>query len=152
MNLDQTIALVAFVQAIRPTQDMDDMTPKAWQWVLADVDIDAAREAVLDIARREKWIDPSEIVKTVRRSRRDRLKAVGDDLAPNVDPDDVTAWVAELRALRTAVAHGRVTPEQLGQYSRGELPTLTGVPAHIGPGQQLIKRDMRALGRVKQCD
>jgi hypothetical protein len=48
-----------------------------------------------------------------------------DRVVPNVDPDDVEAWLAERRALIAAVAAGTVDPDAYARSGR----TLTGAPA-----------------------
>lgn len=55
---------------------------------------------------------------------RRRLASI-ETVAPNVDPDDVEAWVAERQALIAAVRAGAV---DLAEYARSGR-TLTGAPA-----------------------
>ena len=143
MNLDECRALCGYINKIRPSQEMDDDTPKAWVHVLAGVTIADARVVVIGLARDKAWVDPHEIVAASRRLRRARLAEAGfDELTPNVDPDDTAGWVAERRALRDAIASGAMSVADVRAYERAEVPPLTGAAPWIEAGQQLTSKPL----------
>lgn len=125
MTLDECRALCAWLAKLgKPGITAD--TPEAWHLLIGDLAIEDVRACFRDLAA-EKWIEPDTIRAAVRRLRRDRLQRLGfDELCPQVDPDDVTRWAAERRALRDAIASGRMGPDDVVAYAAGEVPPLTG--------------------------
>lgn len=71
---------------------------------------------------------------------RRRLASI-ETVAPNVDPDDVEAWVAERQALIAAVRAGMV---DLAEYARSGR-TLTGAPAWPANGVDEPRRRLRVV-------
>lgn len=146
MDLTETSALTAWVRALKPAQQMTTETPIAWQAVLADVSLDDAKAAVVELAREKSWIEPVDIASRVRSVRARRLAdARFAEWVPNVDPDDAPRWAAELRALRDAVASGRATAADREPYEAGLVPPLTGGPAWRSGVPVLRDRPVSAL-------
>ena len=86
----------------------------AWQTVLADVDIEAAKAAVTaHYAAETRWIMPADIRQAVLKRRAEAAADYqGPGLTtdiPDADPDDVRAYLAALRSQRTRAADG-LTP------------------------------------------
>lgn len=105
MNVTQTTRLCRAIAALAPAQKFDDETPAIWSVVLAGVRYEDAREAVVAIAQRQAFIAPADVIAEVRRIRRNRL-ASADRMLPDVDPDDVPAWLAARRGQLAALADG----------------------------------------------
>ncbi len=147
MNITEVRAMCRWLTALVPHQQLDDETPEAWCPLLASVAVADARAAVLAILERDPYVDPRAIKAEVKRIREARLSAAGfQELAPNVDPADAPAYLAERRALQQAIASGRMGPGDVDAYAAGEVQPLTAVPAWRGPAP-LVARDMtRALG------
>jgi hypothetical protein len=128
MNLLETTALCAILTSICPQQRFDETTPAAWATVLADIPATDARTATLNLARKQRFIAPCEIIAEVQRMRAERIAALQIPAA-NCDPDD-PAWVAEHRAIVKAIADGTMTdPAAYAASGR----TITGAaPKPIG--------------------
>lgn len=109
-------------------QDEALATIALWAVTLADVDPQFALNAVAQHAAQSPYlIKPSDIAAQWRTHVRDRA-ARHVDPVPAADPDDVTAYNAELRATRAAAA-GNVIPLHGPRTALGpgkhELATLT---------------------------
>lgn len=92
----EAVSLCRVVRAICPQQAMDELTPDAWGLVLEQTRFEDAKEAVVNLGKRQPFIAPSEVVAEVKRIRRDRI-AVHPPIAP---PDGLTdveygAWLRE---------------------------------------------------------
>ena len=150
MNITETTALITWQKIIKPAQEFDDLTPRAWQPILRDVSVDDARAVVVDLARTASWIDPNDIVAAARRLRRERLTTAGfTELAPNVDPDNPAGWIAERRALREAIASGQLPAADVPRYEAGEIPPLTGAEPLVTQGAVLVSKPIaKALAAV----
>lgn len=63
MNRKEVAAIVAYVSQLQPAQRFDDYTALAWFDVLGDVDatVEQATKACAAVAKRERWIAPSDI-------------------------------------------------------------------------------------------
>ncbi|MFB7672898.1 hypothetical protein ACFC26_15970 [Kitasatospora purpeofusca] len=74
MNELEAVALARYVRALCPQQKFDEYTPDAWHDVLGDYDLQDCKQAAADIARRQPWIAPAEIIDEVKRNRNGRLE------------------------------------------------------------------------------
>ena len=147
MNVSEVAAMVAYLRTAKPAMNLGipEQTARDWAPLLEPYEAAEARWAVDNLLATTEWFALADIVQAMRRGRRDRLGSAGfNELAPNVDPADVAGYLAEARALKAALASGRMGPDAAKAYAAGELPTLTGRPPHVTAGA-LIKRDMRAL-------
>lgn len=82
----------------------------AWSPLLTTIDFDEAREAVTThYASSTRWIMPADIRDAVRAAHRNRLERHTDP-TPTADPDNPTAYRAELLNTRRAVATGQQQP------------------------------------------
>lgn len=112
MNRAETETICRAIASMAPAQKFEDETPAFWAVALKDVRYEDAREAVITIVQRQLFVAVADIRAEVKRIRLARLESV-DTIAPNVDPDNVLAWQAELRAMRAAAADGTLDVEAL---------------------------------------
>jgi hypothetical protein len=109
VNATETAKICDAISQIKPAQKMDEETPAFWSLILADVRYEDARLALINLAKRDKFIDPSDIITEVKAMRRERL-ASSDLLLPEVDPDDVQGWLEARRRGIAALANGEIGP------------------------------------------
>jgi hypothetical protein len=127
MNPQEAVALCRFTAACCPAQKFDEYTPDAWGLILADIRLIDAKEAVVEIKKTSTWVDPSDIIREVRKVRAARIAQHGELIPPaDLDPDNVPEYVKWLRAAREAIGDGNPPP---------------GVP-------ELARRDMKQLERT----
>lgn len=113
MTPAETVLLVRYVKAQKAAQAIDEYTPEAWHDALGHLRLADCREAVRRLAVIERWIDPSDIAKTVKTIRHERIIAAGDTPLPpelGVDPDDAVGYRDALREWRRHAADGDVAP------------------------------------------
>jgi hypothetical protein len=97
-----------------------------WQEELEGVRFLDGVQAVKNVSHRADFVSLKDLLAEVRTIRLKRLEGA-DVIEPNVDPDNVLAWQAEMRALRAAAADGTLKVEE---YRKGGV-TLTGAdPLH----------------------
>lgn len=128
MTPGDTARLLALVQAF-DNRKVDELVVAAWQPLLAITAFDDACDAVREhYARTSDWIMPADVLAGVKRIRADRLDRA--PLAvPAADPDDVPAYLADLRAQRHRDAGALVLDQrQLAGVFRDRPPVD---PAHI---------------------
>ncbi|MET8624571.1 hypothetical protein ABZW30_12575 [Kitasatospora sp. NPDC004669] len=73
MNPAETVILARYVRALCPQQRFDEYTPDAWYDLLRDYELQDCKDAAVEIARRQPWIAPAEIIAEVKRARTGRL-------------------------------------------------------------------------------
>ena len=160
MKPSEVTALCAYIVASKPSHRFDEATVNAWKHILGHVPVEDARLVVNDLIGAKEWIDSSDIVKAVKRLRRDRLASSGfAELTPNVEPlialeDGRTvenpAHRAEKLALRDAIASGGMSENEVAAYARGEVPTLTGAPPAFVAGALVSRRMPELCGVTRQ--
>jgi hypothetical protein len=113
---------------------------------------DAMRAVTMHHAKSSDWCKPSHVAAIVRRIRQERLDHV-DGIVPVTDPDDVSGHLAELRAIRAAVADGRILapfPEpkavEGGQDARvrASIPGVFRRPPRVNPAIEGRERPAKA--------
>lgn len=108
MNRDEAVALARYVHALCPQQRFDEFTPDVWGDVLADIEFDDGKRAAIEIARRQPWIAPAEIIAEVRRARTGRL----DYFQYEPTPDETAVeFTRNLRAQIAATIDGHRPPQ-----------------------------------------
>ncbi|GGX63357.1 hypothetical protein [Streptomyces hiroshimensis] len=131
MTPDETVILTRYLRALCPQQRFDEFTPDAWHDVLGPYALGDARQAAAAIAARQPFVSPAEIITEIGRSRAARIRHVhGPGQSPEIpdaDPDDVTAYLAALRAQRT-----RAADPTARRRSVRELLAATGRPVPKG--------------------
>ncbi|NUP19241.1 MAG: hypothetical protein HOZ81_24745 [Streptomyces sp.] len=122
----------------------------AWQTVLADIDPDAAKQAVTaHYAAETRWIMPADIRATVQAQRAARL-AQHTDPTPTADPDDLTAYKAEIIATRRAVAAGH-TPPATHELTAGPMHPDVAARLHaLGHQPPHDVNDTRAISSIRR--
>lgn len=124
MTPEEAVALCRFTAACCPAQKFDEYTPDAWGLILADVRFEDAKVAVVEIKKNSTWVDPSDIIREVKRVRSARIAQHGEIVPPaDLDPDNVAEYTKWLRAAREAIGDGNPPP----------------------PVPELAKRDMKQL-------
>ncbi|MFB8393701.1 zinc finger domain-containing protein [Streptomyces yangpuensis] len=159
MNPVEAVTLTRYVKAICPQQKFDEFTSDAWGDVLADVDANEARQAVIRLARRQPFISPAEIIAEIVDVRAENASDFqGPGLpaeVPDADPDDPRAYIAALRAQRFRAADGHeLKPRPMKQLMAGITrqipkqanPELDGV-RRPGPLGIICPRCKAARGR-----
>jgi hypothetical protein len=101
VNATETARISRAIAGLKPAQHFDDETPAYWALVLAGIRYEDARQAVINLAGRVRFIDPSDIVTEVKRLRDARLCGV-DRLA------HLAETPAEWRQIITKVADGEL--------------------------------------------
>lgn len=114
MNAEEAVALCRFTAACCPAQKFDEYTPDAWGLILADIRLVDAKDAVVEIKKTSTWVDPSDIIREVRKMRRKRIDEYGPITPPaDLDPDDVAAYRQWWINVQRAIADGDLQPKQL---------------------------------------
>lgn len=140
MSPEETVMLARYVRALCPQQKFDEYTSDAWHDVLGDYPLLECRSAAAEMAGRQPFVSPAEIIGVIRQRRGDNARDIqGPGLpaaVPDADPDDVQAYLAALRQQRTRAADG------LELKPRDMKALLSGVgkgvpdkdaPAPVGP-------------------
>jgi len=110
------VDLCRYVRAAVPHQQWDAATPDVWfDLGLSRVSATDARDAVKTMVRSKIFVDYTGIVEEVWRIRRRRTEGFDAGAPPDVDPDDVPAYLAQLRADIRAVADGGPPRESAGE-------------------------------------
>lgn len=154
MNATETARLCAAIAQSAPAQKFDADTPAFWAVLLADVRYEDARQAIVVLLQRQPFVAPADIVAEVRRIRAARLDRA-DHVLPDVDPDDVHAWLKARREGIAALADGlaeapleiegaqdsRVRAALPGMFRRPERPR----PVDYGSAPKALPAPPRAL-------
>lgn len=75
MTPSDAVILTRYVAACCPQQAIDEYTPDAWYDLLGDLELGAAKAAVMAVARRQPFVAPAEI-------RAELAAAQADDRGP----------------------------------------------------------------------
>jgi len=137
MTPDETVMLARYVRALCPQQKFDEYTPDAWHDVLGDYTLLECRSAAAEMARRQPFISPAEIIDVIRQRRGDNARDIqgpGQPAAiPDADPDDIPAYLAAIRQQRIRAADGHdLKPRDMKALLRGVGQT---VPDEEKPAQ-----------------
>jgi hypothetical protein len=112
MTPTETVLLTRYVKAQKAAQQFDTYTEEAWHDTLGHLRLSDCREAVRRLAGEHRWIDPSDIVKTVRAIRQERIMAAPPVPIPaGFDPDDTAAYRALVAAHERRAADGEFLPQ-----------------------------------------
>lgn len=144
MNMNEINALTALVRQACPAQKITDETEEAWLLFLRDVEFRDALEGlktVIHSGARFVEVGPlyAAAVEIAARRRAARLEATPLP-RPSADPDDVGAYLAELRRAIDAVAAGATVP------SIGERAALAAAAANPAPSDALYAARAAAEG------
>jgi hypothetical protein len=117
----------------------------AWTAVLADLELDAAKQAVTaHYATETRWIMPADIRQAVLKKRAEAAADYqGPGLTadiPDADPDDIPAYLTALRTQRTRAADG-LKPRPMAALLAGTVRQLpTGQPTVTDDRLATIRR------------
>lgn len=114
MTPSETVILTRYIRACCPQQAMDEYTSDAWQDVLARepwLTLAEARAAVVEIKRRQPFVDVSEVIAQAKAARKERR---------------------ELEAAETGYHPGRRALE-LARTEREKLPDPVRVAELLAP-------------------
>lgn len=141
MNRAETVQLVGVISTLCPGQKLEELTPMAWQLVLADCTYADAQAAVVTVYRRladidnpmgYRRIEAAEILGECRRMWRRRLDALDPEALippPGLSVNEDVEW--RRRTVR-AIANGAVVPTN----TRGELKPRD--LRELGPGARTV--------------
>jgi hypothetical protein len=123
---EEVAKLCVIVGRVCPTQQMipaDEKTGEPgtvgdWLILLSDVRYGDACEAVYRLARKQRFIAPSEIIEMVAVVRAERLDAIPEAQrpVPNVDPNDWQRYLAGKRAIEKKIADGDIRSDGAGGW------------------------------------
>jgi hypothetical protein len=116
VNRADAIKLCRYVHAITPGQKLDEYTPQAWADILEDLpcSFDEARSVVINIKRRQVFVDCSEIVAEVRAVRDERIRLNPPPAPPPELLDDPEAYRQHLRDSTRLAADGEPERKAIG--------------------------------------
>ena len=122
MTPTEALALCRLAKAACPQQAVDEFTPDAWHLLLEDLRFDDAKDALIEVCKRQPFVAPAEIRTGVERIRKARL-----DAHPLPTPPEGMTDAQELtwkRDMRDRIADGEVFP--VVELSTGEPPAAVG--------------------------
>lgn len=69
MTRDEMVNLTQYISVLCPAQKLEKLTPLAWHDVLGHLEFSECRQAAAQIAARQPFIAPSEIIREIADSR-----------------------------------------------------------------------------------
>lgn len=131
MTPTETVALTRYVQALCPQQRMDEYTPDAWHDVLSPYRLDDARQAAAQLAARQPFISPGELVPEIRRIRDTRIGSQQPAYEPPRSDETGAEYIARRRAQLAAIGDGREQPVPVGALTGGPAPEVAERLRHM---------------------
>lgn len=107
MRPEEVVNLTRYVRALCPQQKFDEYTADAWYDILRPHDLEDCRAAAANLAARQPFVAPAEIVAEVKQIRARRLENFQYE---PVAGETTAEYLARLRGQQAAIASGRVTP------------------------------------------
>ena len=107
MNDTDLTKLCRYIAALSPAQQWDEFTADVWADVLPrDFTLEECQAAVIEVKRRQPWVDPSDIIAAVRRARRPAEEAahLATVLHPGAYRAQVEAADADTEAILDRIA------------------------------------------------
>lgn len=149
MNEDEAVALARYVHAVCPQQKFDEYTADTWGDVLGDLEFEDCKRAVIEIARRQPWIAPAEIIDEVKRNRTSRLDYFQYEPTPG---ETAVEYTRNLRAQIAATIDGHRPPQLPYVGSPRPVLELTAGVGHNVPEPWETTRVRSALDvRCPRC-
>ena len=106
MIAQEAAALCRFAKACCPQQKIDEYTPTAWFPLLNDIDFEEAKNALIEVVKRQPFVAPAEIRAEVFRTHRGAAFSLGHIIPPRELADLPHRENAWKRTLRAAVVDG----------------------------------------------
>jgi hypothetical protein len=134
MNAQEAATLCRAVKSVCPQQKFDEFTPDFWQPLLADIDFQDAKRALIEVAKRQPFVSPAEIRAEVAASKRRMVAAIPPVTPPWQLEDGAPEqrWIADYRH---AIADG--LPEQQARLRANYLAGITDEPPAIEASEEV---------------
>jgi len=124
MNHEQTAKLVRLIGACCPAQNLDEYTSDIWQPILADITLEDAQQALIELARTAAFISPADIIAKVQKTANDRIQRVGDLTPPaGLSQPYERMW---LKDVRRQIAQG-IPPHIAIQQTNHDIGIQDGI-------------------------
>jgi hypothetical protein len=148
----EATTLCRLAKAMCPQQAVDEYTPDAWHMLLEDARFVDAKEALVNLARRQPFVAPSEILTEVKRIRGQRIKDFGHfDVPPEITTS--REYADFIRATNKRIADGEVASaaelETPGKSER-HLPDTRELMASANASAKEVHANLRAALRGDQ--
>jgi hypothetical protein len=131
MTPQETVILARYVKALCPQQAFDSHTPDAWHDVLGAYRLDDARQAAANLAARQPFISPGEIVPEIRRIRDSRIGSDQPAYEPPPEGETGAQYIARRRQQLAAIGDGREKPIPVGALTGGPAPEVAERLRHM---------------------
>ena len=123
MRPTEAVAFVELVKQFVPQQTFSEYSTEAWELVLQDIPLTDAKEALKQVASRQTWIAPADILKEAKIIRRDRVERASP-LAFQPTTGNARQYINELRAHLRACGDGE--PQQVPELEQRFVPAELG--------------------------
>jgi len=128
MTPTEALVLCRLTKGMCPQQAIDEFTPDAWHLLLEDARFEDAKAALVNLARRQPFVAPAEILTEVKRIRSQRIKEFGPyDVPAGLDSREYGEF---LRATNKRIADGEIaSPDELATpgLKQRHLPDLKAI-------------------------
>lgn len=131
MEPQETVMLTRYVRALCPQQRFDEYTPDAWHDVLSAYRLEDARAAAAQLAARQPFISPGELVPEIRRIRDARIGDQAPAYLPPINGETGAEYIARRRAQLAAIGDGRERPVPIGALRGGPAPEVAERLRHM---------------------
>ncbi|MFE7128918.1 hypothetical protein [Streptomyces sp. NPDC057617] len=149
MTEEEAIQIAEYVAAACPAQKFGEYTPDVWGEILKPYNPDEAREAVIAVARRQRFVSPAEIVTEIRERRAERIALANPVYDGN--PNETGAESGQsMRALIRAAADGQTPPQAIAASVGHGRPELTSGTPTTGRAAAVLASVGKALPRVRE--
>jgi hypothetical protein len=147
----EATTLCRLAKAMCPQQAVDEYTPDAWHMLLEDARFVDAKEALVNLARRQPFVAPSEILAEVKRIRGKRIAEFGHyDVPSGLDSRQTLEFI---RATNKRIADCEVASaaelETPGKSER-HLPDMRELIASANASAKEVHANLRAALRGDQ--
>lgn len=128
MTITEAVRLLRKLKAYKPQQDIDELTPEAWQEALGEYAYADVDRALSELVAEIPWVGVEDVKKRVKHYRAERIDhGYADLLIPSgLNPAEFTDWSRQVRkrlaAGETALSiNDGMTFDQLPQHNVLEL-------------------------------
>jgi hypothetical protein len=111
MTNAEAVVLCRLAKAACPQQQFDSHTPDMWHELLKDLRFEDAKDALIDVVKRQPFVSPAEIRDAVSNVRRERIIRFGPLPQPPMEiEDNWTAYQRWMVETKRAIADGDLKP------------------------------------------
>jgi hypothetical protein len=159
MTPTEAVLLTEFVKQCFPQQakNFGEYTADAWSEILGDLRIGDCRTAVIEIAKRQPFVAPAEIIAEVRKIRADRIARSQIPAPPAALADHPRDYQRALKAAVKIAADGHALPAPQVQAITSGASSGSRNPARLGQAIGDLRRQLgpgraprRTLGDERQ--